>query len=165
MVDMDPERQRAAAGVIQGFSRDNEVILFTCRPNHAEMLGGHPRIPESGRTGGGREVEIRKVAVIGMGTMGSQIGIVCARAGFRTEMADVSEERVRSGMDRVTSFLDIQGKKRKMEKEEIGRIHSLIGNTAVLTKALVYILSMGAEGLREATVRACLNANFGNTDR
>jgi exonuclease SbcC len=41
MVDMDPERQRAAAEVIRGFSRDKQVILFTCHPNHAEILGGH----------------------------------------------------------------------------------------------------------------------------
>jgi glycine dehydrogenase subunit 2 len=44
--------------------------------------------------------------------------------------------------------------------DSIGRIHSLIGNTAVLIKALVFILSLGADGLREATVRACLNANY-----
>lgn len=41
MVDMDPERQRAAAEVIRGFSKNKQVILFTCHPNHAEMLGGH----------------------------------------------------------------------------------------------------------------------------
>jgi exonuclease SbcC len=41
MVDMDPERQRAAAEVVRGFSKDKQVILFTCHPHHAEMLGGN----------------------------------------------------------------------------------------------------------------------------
>jgi glycine dehydrogenase subunit 2 len=42
----------------------------------------------------------------------------------------------------------------------IGQIHTFLGNVAVLIKALVYILSLGGTGLREATVRACLNANY-----
>jgi exonuclease SbcC len=41
MVDMDPERQKAAADVVRGFSKNKQVILFTCHPNHAEMLGGN----------------------------------------------------------------------------------------------------------------------------
>ena len=36
-------------------------------------------------------MEIKNVVVIGMGTMGSQIGIVCARAEFKTKMLDASE--------------------------------------------------------------------------
>ena len=37
-------------------------------------------------------MEIKKVGVVGMGTMGSQIGIVCARGGFQTIMVDLSED-------------------------------------------------------------------------
>ena len=44
--------------------------------------------------------------------------------------------------------------------ESIGQVHSLLGNVTVLVRALVYILSLGGEGLRDATVRACLNANY-----
>jgi glycine dehydrogenase subunit 2 len=44
--------------------------------------------------------------------------------------------------------------------DSIGQIHSFTGNTGVLIKALVFILSLGPAGLREATVRACLNANY-----
>jgi 3-hydroxybutyryl-CoA dehydrogenase len=43
-------------------------------------------------------VEIKKVAVVGMGTMGSQIGIVCAKGGFQTVMVDVSGERIDKGL-------------------------------------------------------------------
>ena len=35
-------------------------------------------------------MSIQKVCVVGMGTMGSQIGVVCARGGHRTVMVEVS---------------------------------------------------------------------------
>ncbi len=41
LVDMDPERQQAAAAVIRAFSEDKQVILLTCHPLHAERLGGN----------------------------------------------------------------------------------------------------------------------------
>ena len=47
----------------------------------------------------------------------------------------------------------------------IGKIKSFYGNVAVLVKAYVYILSMGAEGLKEASEIAVLNStNFTITD-
>ena len=39
-VDLDPERQQAAAAILQGFAKEKQVILFTCHPRHAEILGG-----------------------------------------------------------------------------------------------------------------------------
>jgi exonuclease SbcC len=41
LVDMDPDRQRAAAQVIQNFATEKQVILVTCHPGHAELLGGN----------------------------------------------------------------------------------------------------------------------------
>jgi exonuclease SbcC len=40
LVDMDPDRQRAAAGVLRAFAAERQLILFTCHPAVAEMLGG-----------------------------------------------------------------------------------------------------------------------------
>ena len=40
LVDLDPERQARTSEVIQSFSKDHQVILFTCHPSHAEQLGG-----------------------------------------------------------------------------------------------------------------------------
>ena len=40
LVDLDPERQAKTSEVIQSFSEDHQVILFTCHPSHAEQLGG-----------------------------------------------------------------------------------------------------------------------------
>jgi exonuclease SbcC len=41
LVDMDPERQQAAAEVIRAFAEKKQVILMTCHPLHAERLGGN----------------------------------------------------------------------------------------------------------------------------
>lgn len=48
----------------------------------------------------------KTVSVIGAGTMGSGIAIVAARAGHRTIIQDVTEDRVQRGLDTVTGFLD-----------------------------------------------------------
>ncbi len=40
LVDMDPDRQRAAAGALREFASHRQVIVFTCHPAAAELLGG-----------------------------------------------------------------------------------------------------------------------------
>lgn len=62
-------------------------------------------------------MSIKKVAVIGMGTMGSQIGIVCARGGCDTTMVDVSPDQVERGMRTIQGFLNSQEKKGKIDQE------------------------------------------------
>ncbi|GFP23777.1 glycine dehydrogenase, partial [Candidatus Hakubella thermalkaliphila] len=42
----------------------------------------------------------------------------------------------------------------------IGRVKAFYGNFNVLVKALAYILAMGAEGLKQASFDAVLNANY-----
>ena len=81
-------------------------------------------------------MEIKKVGVVGMGTMGSQIGIVCARGGFQTIMVDVSEEIVEKGLDGIKSFFNSQVKKGKMNSAEADKVLSLISTTTDLKKAL-----------------------------
>ena len=44
--------------------------------------------------------------------------------------------------------------------DSIGRVHGLYGNTAIILRAYAYILTMGAEGLREVSENAVLNANY-----
>ena len=41
MVNMDPERQRIAAQMLREFGKNRQVVVFTCHPSHAELLGGH----------------------------------------------------------------------------------------------------------------------------
>lgn len=81
-------------------------------------------------------MEIKKVGVIGMGTMGSQIGIVSARGGFQTVMVDLSRELIDKGLNGIQSFLNGQVKKGKMSNEEMNQILSLISTAEDLTKAL-----------------------------
>jgi 3-hydroxybutyryl-CoA dehydrogenase len=81
-------------------------------------------------------MEIKKVGVIGMGTMGSQIGIVCARGGFQTTLVDLSKELMDKGLNSIQSFLNSQVKKGKMKREETNQVLSLISTTTDLTKAL-----------------------------
>ncbi|MGE3262096.1 MAG: AAA family ATPase [Bacteriovoracia bacterium] len=41
MVAMDPVRQRAVAELLRGFADGVQLVVFTCHPAHAEMLGGN----------------------------------------------------------------------------------------------------------------------------
>ncbi len=47
LVDLDPERQEAASAILRHFADDKQVIILTCHPSHAALLGGH-RIELSG---------------------------------------------------------------------------------------------------------------------
>ncbi len=44
--------------------------------------------------------------------------------------------------------------------KSVGRVHGFFGNFGVLVRALTYILSLGAPGLREVSRNAILNANY-----
>lgn len=81
-------------------------------------------------------MEIKNVVVIGMGTMGSQIGIVCARAGFKTSMVDSSPDLVEKGLNSIRSFFGKQVKKEKMTEDEMQHILSKIKTTTNLEEAL-----------------------------
>lgn len=55
--------------------------------------------------------DIKKVAVLGAGTMGNGIAQVFAQAGFRVAMTDVSEEFVQKGLDTIKKSLGLMVKK------------------------------------------------------
>ena len=41
LVDLDPRRQEKAAKAFRDFAEQKQVIIFTCHPHHAELLGGN----------------------------------------------------------------------------------------------------------------------------
>jgi DNA repair protein SbcC/Rad50 len=41
LVDLDPERKAHAAEMVQGYSRGRQLIITTCDPEGAQLLGGH----------------------------------------------------------------------------------------------------------------------------
>lgn len=81
-------------------------------------------------------MEIKKVAVVGTGTMGSQIAIVCARGGFKTRMADISQQQLKKGLKRIESFLDGQVKKAMIDYGEMDNIMSLVKTSTNLEEAV-----------------------------
>lgn len=81
-------------------------------------------------------MEVRRVGIVGMGTMGSQIGIVCARGGFQTVMLDVSKEDIEKGLSHIRNFLNHQMKRGNISQEEAERTSSLITTETNLKQAL-----------------------------
>jgi 3-hydroxybutyryl-CoA dehydrogenase len=69
---------------------------------------------------------IEKVCVVGMGTMGSQIGIVTAGAGFETTMVEASSELAEKGLGTIRAFLKGREKKGKMDGDQVSKVLSLI---------------------------------------
>lgn len=80
-------------------------------------------------------MEIKRVGVVGMGTMGTQIGLVCARGGYQTLMVDISKEQIEKGWNQIKSFLDGQIKKAKLSQDDREKIQSLIKTSTDLEKA------------------------------
>ncbi|MCL5125633.1 MAG: 3-hydroxyacyl-CoA dehydrogenase NAD-binding domain-containing protein [Deltaproteobacteria bacterium] len=80
-------------------------------------------------------MEIKNVCIVGMGTMGSQIGIVSAGGGYKTSMVDTSEEKVAAGLRTVHLFLENRVKKGKMERERMDEILALITAEIDMAKA------------------------------
>ena len=71
-------------------------------------------------------MDIKRVCVVGMGTMGSQIGIVCARGGYNTSLVDVSRQLVDGGLRGIEAFLAGQQQKGKMDQGAVDAVLSLI---------------------------------------
>ncbi len=42
LVDMDPDRQKAAAAALKAFAARRQLIVFTCHPATAALLGAKP---------------------------------------------------------------------------------------------------------------------------
>lgn len=70
--------------------------------------------------------EIRSVGVVGIGTMGSQIGIVCAKGGYPTIVVDLTQDLLEKGLNNIKNFLNSQINKGKMTKKDTEKILSLI---------------------------------------
>ncbi len=76
-----------------------------------------------------------KVCVVGMGTMGTQIGIVFAKAGFRTALVDRDRSRVEQGLAKIDAFFGKQLKKGKISQEQIDACKSRISTFTDLFQA------------------------------
>jgi 3-hydroxybutyryl-CoA dehydrogenase len=78
-------------------------------------------------------MDVKKVGVVGMGTMGSNIAIVCIRGGVETVACEMSEITLQGGMDRVRSFIDAGVQKGKNSPEDRDAMLGRLTGTASLT--------------------------------
>ena len=61
---------------------------------------------------------IKRVGVVGCGTMGSGIVQVCAQSGYQTIVSEMSEEFLKKGLGAIHSFMNRSIEKGKMTQEE-----------------------------------------------
>ncbi len=78
-------------------------------------------------------MEIKKIGIIGAGTMGGGIAQVAAQSGFEVVLEDVSEEYVRAGFAKIKERLEKRVVEGKLESKEKDRILSLIRTSASLS--------------------------------
>ncbi len=104
--------------------------MFGYRESNSEFLIAQ-KIPEEGGT-----MEISHVVALGMGTMGSQIGIVCARAGFETSLVETSEDLVQKGLKGIRAFLDKQVSKGKITEQKMNELFSRLSTTTDTERSL-----------------------------
>lgn len=79
--------------------------------------------------------DVRKVCVLGAGTMGAGIAQVCAQAGFNVSMRDVEQRFLDSGIARIRGPLLKRVEKGKAAREEVDAILARIEPTMDLNEA------------------------------
>ena len=82
-------------------------------------------------------MEIKKVGVLGVGTIGYQIAQLCAQYGFTVTLRDIDDTIVQAGLDKIKGglkkfFVD----KGKMSQEEADVVFARITGTTDLSKAV-----------------------------
>lgn len=75
-------------------------------------------------------MEIKKVGVVGCGTMGSGICELSARAGFAVVFQEVSEEAVAAGHDRIRRSVERLVERDKMDRSEADALLARISSSA-----------------------------------
>ncbi len=80
--------------------------------------------------------QIRRIAVMGAGTMGAGIAQTCAAAGFEVAMRDIDQKFVDGGFRRIRDPLMKRVEKGKMTKEEVDALVSKIHGTVDIKEAL-----------------------------
>jgi len=70
---------------------------------------------------------IKKIGIVGAGTMGHGIALVAAKAGYEVILHDIKDEYVKKGLGSVEKFVDKSVEKGKMtpddKKNILGKIH------------------------------------------
>ena len=75
---------------------------------------------------------MKKIGVLGAGTMGSGIAQVIAQAGYKVILRDIKEEFVESGMEKIVKNLTRSVKKDRLTEEKKDEILARIDSTTAL---------------------------------
>lgn len=80
-------------------------------------------------------MEIKRVAVIGAGSMGSGIGYICAMKGYDVSMSDVNEELLKRGTTRIREMI-VEGVSRgKLMPKEAEEVMKRVKGTTSIAEA------------------------------
>ncbi|MGQ0796604.1 MAG: 3-hydroxyacyl-CoA dehydrogenase family protein [Methanobacteriota archaeon] len=79
---------------------------------------------------------VRKIAVIGAGTMGAGIAQACAAAGFEVSMRDIEQRFVDGGFRRIREPLQKRVEKGKMTQAQVDAILAKVHGTVDLAPAV-----------------------------
>ena len=79
-------------------------------------------------------MEIKKIGVVGAGTMGHGIALVSAATGYEVILQDIKEEFVKTGIEKINRFLEKSIEKGKMTQEEKADITARLAETTELEK-------------------------------
>lgn len=74
-------------------------------------------------------MNISQIGVVGIGTMGHQIGLVFAQGGYKVIYCDNNQEQIDRGMKKIRDFLFKRAEKGKLKQEEVDQILSRITAT------------------------------------
>ncbi|MDD1773874.1 MAG: 3-hydroxybutyryl-CoA dehydrogenase [Methanomassiliicoccales archaeon] len=80
----------------------------------------------------GVEIELKRIGVVGAGTMGSGIAQIAAQAGFEVVMRDIEESFVQSGLGKIEKNLSKAVEKGKMSPEEKASVQARVKGTLLL---------------------------------
>jgi 3-hydroxybutyryl-CoA dehydrogenase len=78
-------------------------------------------------------MEIKQVGIVGCGLMGSGIAEVCARAGYRVVVREVSEQLLQQGLGRIRKSLSRAVERGKATQQQMDQTLALIQGTLDLT--------------------------------
>jgi len=97
-------------------------------------------------------MEIKNIAVLGLGIMGHGIAQVASQSGFEVSAFDISEEAISKGMNAIGKSLSRMVKKGKLSGDEAERVTSriipsanllsTIGNADIMIEAIPEVLEL-----------------------
>jgi 3-hydroxybutyryl-CoA dehydrogenase len=80
-------------------------------------------------------MEIKRVCVLGAGAMGHGIAQLCAQSGFQVNIADIKEEFVQAGLEKIKKFLQGSIERKKMTEAEADAVLGRVKTTTDLREA------------------------------